>query len=75
MGLNPGTPVSHSGLKADTQPLSHPGVPCIQMFEIGSLCEEPHMVINQRERKKKKGCQETYIFPEKNTFLIKPNET
>ena len=27
VGLDPGTPGSHPGLKADVQPLSHPGVP------------------------------------------------
>ena len=27
MGLDPGTPGSHLGPKADTQPLSHPGFP------------------------------------------------
>ena len=27
VGLDPGTPGSHSELKADTQPLSHPGIP------------------------------------------------
>ena len=27
VGLDPGTPGSHPGPKADTQPLSHPGVP------------------------------------------------
>ena len=26
-GLDPGTPGSHSGLKAGTKPLSHPGIP------------------------------------------------
>ena len=29
MGLDPGTPGSHSKPKADPQPLSHPGVPHI----------------------------------------------
>ena len=28
MGLDPGTPGSHPGLKAGTQLLSHPGIPC-----------------------------------------------
>ena len=27
VGLNPGTPGSHPGPKADTKPLSHPGIP------------------------------------------------
>ena len=27
VGFNPRTPGSHPGLKADAQPLSHPGVP------------------------------------------------
>ena len=27
VGLDPETPGSHSGLKADAQPVSHPGVP------------------------------------------------
>ena len=27
VGLNPGTPGSHPGLKADAKPLSHPGIP------------------------------------------------
>ena len=31
MGLNSGTPGSHPELKADAQPLSHPGVP-VQIF-------------------------------------------
>ena len=26
-GLNPGTPGSHPGQKADAKPLSHPGIP------------------------------------------------
>ena len=38
VGLDPGTPVSHPELKADTQPLSHPGVPrlflCFFLFFI-----------------------------------------
>ena len=29
MGLNPGTPGSHPGLKAGAKPLSHPGIPCV----------------------------------------------
>ena len=29
VGLDPRTPGSHPGLKAGTQPLSHPGVPVI----------------------------------------------
>ena len=28
VGLNSGSPGSHPEMKADTQPLSHPGVPC-----------------------------------------------
>ena len=28
--LDPGTPGSHPGLKADAQPLSHPGVPVLE---------------------------------------------
>lgn len=35
----------------------------------GSLCKEPHMAQNQRENIV---VQETYIFQEKITFLIKP---
>ena len=29
MGLDPGTPGSRPGLKADAEPLSHPGIPRI----------------------------------------------
>ena len=29
VGLDPGTPGSHPGLKAGTKPLSHPGIPII----------------------------------------------
>ena len=32
MGLNPGTPGSRPGPKADAQPLSHPGVPELYTF-------------------------------------------
>ena len=35
MGLDPGTPGSHPGPKADTQPLSHPGVPGTVISEDG----------------------------------------
>ena len=34
MGLDPGTPGSRPGLKADAQPLSHPGVP-LSSFNAG----------------------------------------
>ena len=33
MGLDPGIPRSCPGLKADTQPLSHPGVPCCNILK------------------------------------------
>ena len=33
MGLNPRTLGSQPGLKADAQPLSHPGVPRFYLFE------------------------------------------
>ena len=32
VGLHPGTPGSHPEPKADTQPLSHPGIPKIYTF-------------------------------------------
>ena len=32
MGLNPGTPGSRPGPKADAKPLSHPGIPCFKDF-------------------------------------------
>ena len=32
VGLDPRTPGSHPGLKADAQPLSHPGVPPFSGF-------------------------------------------
>ena len=32
MGLNPGTPGSCPGPKADTQPLSHPGAPNLSIY-------------------------------------------
>ena len=31
VGLDPGTPVSHPRAKADSQPLSHPGIPVNQV--------------------------------------------
>ena len=31
-GLDPGTPGSHPGLKADAQPLSHPGAPRVYVI-------------------------------------------
>ena len=31
LGLNPGTPGSHPGLKVGAKPLSHPGVPSITL--------------------------------------------
>ena len=39
-GLDPGTPGSHPKLKADAQPLSHPGIPAPSSFltEISSFC-------------------------------------
>ena len=38
VGLNPGTPRSRSGAKAEAQPLSHPGIPsfhCLSKHELG----------------------------------------
>ena len=32
VGLNPGIPGSRPGLKADAQPLSHPGIPVLGGF-------------------------------------------
>ena len=32
MGLNPGTPGSHPGLKAGAKPLSHSGIPIFFFF-------------------------------------------
>ena len=37
VGLNPGIPGSHPKPKADAQPLSHPGVPHSQSFDL-SFC-------------------------------------
>ena len=36
-GLDPRTPGSHPKLKADAQPLSHPGVPLVLIFIILDL--------------------------------------
>ena len=33
MGLDPGTPGSHPGLKAGAKPLSHPGFPKSSVFD------------------------------------------
>ena len=35
VGLDPGTPGSHPGLKADASALSHPGVPDKNILKIG----------------------------------------
>ena len=37
MGLDPGTPGSRPELKADAQPLSHPGVPWKAFLTVQSL--------------------------------------
>ena len=37
MGLNPGTLGSHPELKADAQPLSHPGIPGPTGFHVGEV--------------------------------------
>ena len=37
VGLHPVTPGSHLGLKADTQPLSHPGAPQLCQFKYTSI--------------------------------------
>ena len=40
VGLDPGTPGSHPGLKAGAQALSHPGVPIFDFYNQ----EMPHLV-------------------------------
>ena len=32
VGLDPGTPESHPGPKAGTKPLSHPGIPEVEIY-------------------------------------------
>ena len=39
MGLTPGTSGSHPELKADAEPLSHPGVPDLKIF-LSIYCRE-----------------------------------
>ena len=34
VGFDPGTPGSRPGPKADTQPLSHPGIPDVRCFRV-----------------------------------------
>ena len=41
VGLNPRTPGSHPGPKADTQPLSHPGAPSLSTLEVKSQPASP----------------------------------
>ena len=60
------------GRYSTTEPPRRPLHP--NVWNRKSLWRASHGYKSKRE-KKKKGCQETYIFPEKNTFLIKPNET
>ena len=39
MGLDPGTPGSHPGLKAGSKPLNHPGVPEIEMIMLSEISQ------------------------------------
>ena len=34
VGFDPGSPGSRPGPKAGTQPLSHPGIPLLQLFKV-----------------------------------------
>ena len=45
MGLDPGTPGSHPGLKAGAQPLSHPGVPSMNLYNIKTSLQEISKVV------------------------------
>ena len=46
MGLDSRTPASHPGLKADAQPLSHPGVPPLSFIKATQNVETQEIFIS-----------------------------
>ena len=65
LGLDPRTPGSHSESKADAQPLSHPGVPEIQLLLMVILDSESSQ--GEKRLREKRNAQGVTLASEKRT--------